>query len=279
MIRGRPDAIGAHFPTDVRPAVIVAWILTDVKDVEVVVAHHERATVRVGEIFLKIDGDQARIDAEIEAMVAAPIPTPTILWRKPFVVALAAVPGAALGRLGEPSSASAAAWASAGAALRMLHDAPLPPRSGRTPDQLATELDAACAWLIANTVVSEDVIARNRRIAQVALRPWTPVFTHGDLQIAHVFTDGDAITGVIDWSEAAGGDAMLDLATLTLGHPEHLSDVVSGYGCCVDLERIRAWWSLRSLRGVRWLVEHGFDPASPGCELDVLAAQAQHGQP
>jgi hypothetical protein len=36
---------------------------------------------------------------------------------------------------------------------------------------------------------------------------------------------------------------------------------------------IRAWWSLRSLTAVRWLVEHGFDPAAPGCEVDVLRSQ------
>ncbi|MFE3229058.1 phosphotransferase [Nocardia sp. NPDC059228] len=249
------------------------------EDVEIVVTHHERATVRVGEVFLKIDGDQARIDAEVEAMVSAPIPTAKILWRKPFVLALAALPGTALGRLGEPSSASTAAWAAAGAALRMLHDAPLPPRPGRTPEQLAAELDAECAWLVTNNVLPADIIARNRRTAEVALRPWTPVFTHGDLQLAHVFVDGDAITGVIDWSEAAQGDAMYDLATLTLGHPERLRDVASGYGTGVDLEVIRAWWSLRSLRGVRWLIDHGFDPTSPGCEIDVLRTQARQDQP
>jgi hypothetical protein len=38
---------------------------------------------------------------------------------------------------------------------------------------------------------------------------------------------------------------------------------------------IRAWWSLRCLLGVRWLVEHGFDPAAPGCEIDVLRNQAR----
>jgi aminoglycoside phosphotransferase (APT) family kinase protein len=29
----------------------------------------------------------------------------------------------------------------------------------------------------------------------------------GDLRITHVFVDGDEATGVIDWSEAAPGDA------------------------------------------------------------------------
>ncbi len=27
------------------------------------------------------------------------------------------------------------------------------------------------------------------------------------------------------------------------------------------------------LRAIRWLVEHGFDLASPGCEVDVLKSQ------
>jgi hypothetical protein len=71
----------------------------------------------------------------------------------------------------------------------------------------------------------------------------------------------------------AQGDALYDLASLTLGHEEHLVDVVAGYGTDVDLDVIRAWWSLRSLRAIRWLIEHGFDPSSPGCEVDVLRSQ------
>jgi aminoglycoside phosphotransferase (APT) family kinase protein len=50
-------------------------------------------------------------------------------------------------------------------------------------------------------------------VAEAALRPWTPVFTRGDLQITHVFIDGDEITGVVDWSEAGQGDAPYDLAS------------------------------------------------------------------
>jgi hypothetical protein len=58
-----------------------------------------------------------------------------------------------------------------------------------------------------------------------------------------------------------------------LGHEERLDDVATGYGADVDLEVIHAWWSLRSLLGIRWLVEHGFDPAMPGGEVDVLRAR------
>ena len=247
--------------------------MAGVEEIEVVAAHHECATLRVGDVFLKIDSDQRRTDVEVEAMAIAPVPTPEVLWRKPPVLALAALPGTALGRLGEPSTASPAAWAAAGAAARMLHDAPLPPWPGRSPSELASDLDGECEWLVSNGVLPVGLVTRNRRIAEAALRPWTPVFTHGDLQVAHVFTDADQITGVIDWSDAGPGDALYDLAILTLGHEEHLGDVVAGYGTGVALDVIRAWWSLRSLLAVRWLIEHGFDPSSPGCEVDVLRSQ------
>ena len=248
--------------------------MTDVEQqVEVVVAHQERATLRVGDVFLKIDADQARTDLEVEAMALAPVPTPAVVWREPPVLALAALPGNALGRLGRRSTASSSAWAAAGAAVRMLHDAPLPPWPSASLDEKASSLDGECTWLLAHDALPADLVARNRAVAEAALRPWTPVFMHGDLQVAHVFVDGDEITGVIDWSEAGPGDAMYDLASLTLGHPEHLDDVVSGYGAGVDLDVIRAWWSLRSLTAIRWLVEHGFDPALPGCEIDVLRSQ------
>ncbi|MET8339612.1 phosphotransferase family protein [Streptosporangium canum] len=245
-------------------------------EVKVVVAHSERATLRVGDVFLKVDADQARIDVEVEAMSLAPVPTPEVLWRKPPVLAIAAVPGTALGRLGEPSTVSPAAWTAAGAAIRKLHEAPLPPWPGRRrrgPDELAAELDGECELLVTNGILPADLVTRNRQVAEAALRPWTPAFTHGDLQIAHVFVDGDEVTGIIDWSEAGQGDALYDLATFTLGHEEHLDDVIAGYGTDIDLDVIHAWWSLRSLLAVRWLVEHGFDPSAPGCEVDVLRSR------
>lgn len=193
------------------------------------------------------------------------------------MLALAAVSGSALGVLGEPSPASSAAWAATGAAIRRLHDAPLPPWSGRTTGAIADELDRECAWLLESGVLPAEVVHRNRAIAQGALRPHAPAFIHGDLQITHVFTDGDEITGVIDWSEAAPGDPMFDLATLTLGHEERLDDLLAGYGRDADRTAIRAWWSLRSLTASRWLLEHGFDPDSPGCEFDVLRARMREG--
>src|SRR6476620_7778891 len=131
--------------------------MAGVEEVEVVVAHSERATLRVGDVFLKIGADQTWTDVEVEAMAMAPIPTPEVLWRKPPVLALAAVPGTALGRLGEPSTASSAAWAAAGAAVRMLHYAPLPPWPGRSLDEIASSLDSECTWLLRNGVLPADL--------------------------------------------------------------------------------------------------------------------------
>lgn len=240
----------------------------DTPGVEVVVAHSERVTLRVGDVFLKIDTDSARLDREIEVMAEAPVPIPAVLWRKPSVLALTQLSGAALAVLGKPSTASSSAWVAAGATIRTLHGAPLPPwpssqcqqqpvRNNRGTVGFPPLLDAECEWLVSNDVVSADVVRRNRQIARAALRPWTPVFIHGDLQADHVFVDGGEVSGVVDWSEGGHGDAMYDLATLTRGHEEHLGDVMTGYGGEVETDVIRAYWSLRSLMEIRWLVEHG----------------------
>src|SRR3954451_1450002 len=247
--------------------------MADVQEIEVVVAHKQRATLRVGDVFLKIDADQSRTDVEVEAMAMAPAPPPPILWRKPPVLALAAVAGTKLGHLGEPSTASSAAWAAAGAAVRAVHDAPPPPWPSRNLDELPSRLPGECEWLVANGVLPADVVTRNRRLAETALRPWAPVFIHGDLQVDHVFVAGDEVTCVIDWSEGGRGDALYDLATLTLGHPEHLGDVIAGYGIDVDCDLIHAWWSLRCLTNVRWLIEHGYGPPEDYPEVAVLRSR------
>ena len=247
--------------------------MVDVSKIEVVVAHNERATLRVGDVFLKIDADQTRTDVEVEAMAMAPVPTPKILWRKRPVLALAALPGTALGHLGQPSTASSAAWAATGVAVRALHDAPLPPWPGCGVDELASRLAVECEWPVANNVLPADVVSGNRWLAETALRPWKPVFIHGDLQIDHVLIDGDQVTGILDWSEAAQGDALYDLATLTLTHEEHLGDVIAGYGIDVDRDLIRAWRSWRCLVAVRWLAEAGYGPPEEYPEIAVLGSQ------
>ena len=105
-------------------------------------------------------------------------------------------------------------------------------------------------------------MTRNRRIAEAALRPWTPCSRTATLQITHVFVDRDDISGVIDWSEARTWRCPVRPRQRTDAwqHEEHLGDVVTGYGTDVDLDVTCLWWSWRSLRAARWLIEHGFDP-------------------
>jgi hypothetical protein len=43
--------------------------------------------------------------------------------------------------------------------------------------EIASDLDSECEWLVTNGVLPADLVTRNR---EVALRPWKPVFTHGD---------------------------------------------------------------------------------------------------
>lgn len=246
--------------------------MPDMESVEVVLANNDRVTLRIGDVFLKIDADQTRADVEVEAIAIAPVPTPEIVWRNPPVLALAALPGEALGRLAEPSTASPAAWSAVGAALRALHEAPLPPWPGKTVDELESKLADGCDWLVANEVLPTEVVSRNRQLAEKVLRPWTPVFIHGDLHIEHVFVDGDEVSGIIDWSEASQGDALFDLATLTLAHDEHLDDLLAGYGEDVDRDLIRAWRSWRCLNAVRWLFENGYGSPEDYPEVAVLRA-------
>lgn len=104
------------------------------------------------------------------------------------------------------------------------------------------------------------------------IRPWQSVFIHGDLHVKHVFVEGDSITGILDWSEAAPGDAAFDLASLTVAHPERLDDVFAGYGGEMDRSLVRAWWSYRCLTAVRWLFENGYGPPEEYAEVAMLRA-------
>lgn len=255
-----------------------AWQDAAVNAVDVVLANNDRITVRAGDVFLKVDADPGRSEREVAAMALAPVPTPEVLWRTPPVLALARVPGVPLDEPGRPSIAPRAAWTAVGSTIRRLHDAPLPPwplpytNAARwaSDRSLAASLDEECDWLTAHQILPTDVIERNRTRALTVLRPWRPVFIHGDLHIEHVLVEGGDVTGVLDWSEAAPGDAAFDLASLTLAHPDRLGDLLAGYGDDIDRDRVVAWWSYRCLTAVRWLIENGYGPPESYPEVAML---------
>ena len=247
-------------------------MMAEMEDVEVVLANNDRVTLRVGDVFLKVDADQARTDAEVAAMAMAPVPTAKVLWRKPPVLALGALPGTHSAGSGAVDLVSGSVGCRGcrhtDAARRAAAAVARPERRRAGP-----RLDHECEWLVANDVLPADVVTRNRRLAETVLRPWTPAFIHGDLHIAHVFVDGDEVTGIIDWSEGCQGDALFDLATLTLANEEHLGDVIAGYGNDVDRDLIRAWWSYRCLVVVRWLAENGYGSPETFPEVAVLRSR------
>lgn len=123
-------------------------------------------------------------------------------------------------------------------------------------------------------MIPVDVVTRNRRLAETVLRSWTPTFIDGDLHLEHVFVDGDTVTGIIDWSDARQGDALFDLASLTLANGDHLDDVIAGYGADVDRDLIRAWWSWRCLVVVPWLYENGYGSPDQFPEVAALRSQS-----
>ena len=230
---------------------------------EVLSAHHERAVIAVGDEILKIDTDHHHTAVEVEAMqLAIGVPTPEVRWCRPPVLALARLPGEPLAQPGVEPTTGPSAWEATGAVVRTLHELPLPPWPGRRAADPGASLDECVRWLADRHVVEQAVLDRAAAVARGALREFPLVFTHGDCQPAHVFVDGDEVVGVVDWSDACQGDALYDLAVLTVGFEERLGDVLRGYGAeNVDRDVIRAWWAFRRIAAVRWMLEHGLDPA------------------
>jgi hypothetical protein len=62
------------------------------------------------------------------------------------------------------------------------------------------------------------------------------VFIHGDLGAEHVFVDGDRITGVIDWGDAAIGDPAIDQGRLMRDLNVPGDERARFYAICTALE-------------------------------------------
>jgi len=67
------------------------------------------------------------------------------------------------------------------------------------------------------------------------LRADKPVLVHNDFADWNVLTDGESITGVLDWDECVGGTAVSDIACWsTFFEPERLSNFLDGYWSVAD---------------------------------------------
>ena len=92
--------------------------------------------------------------------------------------------------------------------------------------------------------VGDEVPARARPAVEAILSTPAPapptrrVLIHGDLGAEHVFVDGDRISGVIDWGDAAIGDPALDHGRLLrdFGPLAGAGERTRFYAVCTALE-------------------------------------------
>jgi Ser/Thr protein kinase RdoA (MazF antagonist) len=135
---------------------------------------------------------------------------------------------------GGPIAAGSAAFREAGVRLRRLHDAKLTGfgwLAGASRDErgdlapvhgswlgflkgiLADARGLAHAYAVAAEVAEAAAAAVDEHAGALAAVE-VGSLCHGDLKAAHVLTDEDRITGVIDWGDAVAGDPLWDVARL-----------------------------------------------------------------
>jgi aminoglycoside phosphotransferase (APT) family kinase protein len=200
------------------------------------------------------------------------VPIPRILNEDPLVVRHALVPG-------EPVTAPIAShgWA-LGIFLRALHDVPtedaLAHRLAPAEDvhQVAARFRSTVLPMVDNTHHAEATSVLDRLTA-------TPSDTviHGDLGPEHVLAVGDAISGVIDFTDARPGDAAVDLAWVLHGTTTAFIQAFDAAYRPTREQRMRAlvWHRL----GPWYAVEHGLkvnDQAEVRSGLDGLVQRLTH---
>ena len=240
-------------------------------EVEVVASAHSvegARSLRVGDVFLKIDADQTRTDVEVAATALAPIPDPgrscggqprppraqppSRDWHRP--------PRGAVNRFGS------------GVVPRpvRLHGIPacLAAATGGPVGASASWHGASRAsshWLVANNVSSTpEVVTRNRPGRRgAALGRGRRCSIHGDpLQIeAHVFVDDDVVSRRHRLVRGFLGRRAVRPCHSRSHTRSALATSSPATASTSTSTRSAAWWSWRSLVVVRWLVEHGFEPA------------------
>jgi Ser/Thr protein kinase RdoA (MazF antagonist) len=79
---------------------------------------------------------------------------------------------------------------------------------------------SCCVDLGAITTRETDTILKRFDTFQEACTPIAPCLLHGDLGNHNLFTDGTAITALIDWEDSLSGDPVFDIAFWATFHPE-----------------------------------------------------------
>jgi aminoglycoside phosphotransferase (APT) family kinase protein len=163
---------------------------------------------------------EARLLAAVAAISPLPVPEPSFTVPERGVLAYRKLPGLPLLELPRPrwSAHGGSVAATLGELLTALHAAPVEDLTALVDldDQPLADWRREAAQTCA-TVAGEVPAAHRRSVAAFLEAPppaddWTPVFSHNDLGIEHVLVDPGtwAVSGVIDWSDAAIVDPAVD---------------------------------------------------------------------
>jgi aminoglycoside phosphotransferase (APT) family kinase protein len=122
--------------------------------------------------------------------------------------------------------------ANLGKALAALHETPASVLEGvgmpvysaaEYRDRRLAEVDAAAA----TSHVPSTLLSRwEKCLEDVARWKFHTTVTHGDLVAEHVLAEGDAVVGILDWSDAKVADPADDLAWIAVGSDESALDAV-----------------------------------------------------
>ncbi|SDU83093.1 phosphotransferase family protein [Jiangella alkaliphila] len=206
---------------------------------------------------------EAALLTAVAAVSSLPVPEPVFVDEPTGILAYRKLPGAPL--LFHPVADPAALAAPLAEFLTGLHDAD-------SALSALVEVDDApgAEWLAAAATSYETAAAvvapadRRRVEAFLAAPPPGPpprlTFCHNDLGAEHVLVGGGAITGVIDWTDAAIADPAVDLGRLyrDLGQ-DVVERIVARYGGDADAvgpERIAFYARCALLEDIAYGVEN-----------------------
>ncbi|GAA4990866.1 phosphotransferase [Kineococcus glutinatus] len=195
------------------------------EDVTLLGSGVDNTAFRCGDVVVRVaSGRSTRQEAQLLAVlgsrVSIPVPAPLFTDEGLGVLAYPLLPGRAL--LGRTPPAGAARQL--GAFLTELHSVDASMLASLVEEEPADPRE----WL-------EDLTGPEQLLARVRASVPAPgdrhVLAHADLGAEHLLEDGGALTGVLDWSDAAITDPAVDFARLYRDFgPRFLREVLDAYG-------------------------------------------------
>lgn len=100
-------------------------------------------------------------------------------------------------------------------------------------DSINAGLDENLERLVKYNIISSDIASRMRKLFEnneLLLNSNISVLVHNDFADWNLLTDGNTITGVIDWDECVGGHPIQEIACWsTFFDPERIKEFLKGY--------------------------------------------------